>query len=951
LIERAEPLEALAHLIARAEGGEGALVVLEGPAGIGKTRLLREARHASAAGASEFLEAGAAELERGYALAVVLRLLEQRIAKATPAERDDLFRGPAGLARGLLARERPEEGPSINDEFALVHSLYWLLVNLADARPLVLLIDDVQWADEQSLRFLLYLAQRIRDLPIAIIVALRSGEPSADGESLSRLMLQADQTVHLPALSREGTRAFLSAVISGPDGDGDIDDLVDDAWASTRGNPFLLREVTAGLGPDRDGTGGRPRSLPDGAPDSVARSVMLRIHALGPEAIAMASAVAVFPTATDPHAAAYVAGITAGEAVVAAERLASAQILSLEGGLTFHHPLIRSAVYARTGTEQRLDRHRRAAQYLHEQGAADEDVALHLLRTTSPSDPWITQTLRSAGRNAGRKGAPGTAAGFLRRALEQRDLTATDRGEMLIELGVMEAAAGETESLTHLERALELLDEPVQRARGMYALGQTLFRYGRPAAALEVFRRGADDFAASDRELSLRFEAGYLASAAYLVGQPREAVERLERLAEDLPDSERLTPAERLILLHLAVYRAMSEPIASDHAALALRALGDGLQLWHETSDGMTLSHAVLALTWAGAPAAAVRVADRVLEDARRRGDSLIFAEMSLARALAMYARGFVRDAMADAQSAIIGMSRGWNSTVPAPQGIQIYCHLERGEIEEALGVLHAAEQGLRDANTSTLNVWFYMARGRVRMQQRDFAEAYEDFVHVGELLERNTYKNPGYMLLPWRSQAALAAHRLGRSSVALELVEKDIREAEKFGLPSTLGAALRTKALIAPTPDRDLLERSVQVLESDEASRLELAESLLELGSAERRAGQRIQCRDTLRRANDVAHRHGALALARRAHDELLATGARPRRAVIQGPDALTPSEHRIASLMADGLTSRQIAESLYLSISTVEWHRRNIYRKLDVSSRESLRAAMSGSPLLVEW
>jgi len=948
LIERDESLALLAGLLARARG-EGKLIVVEGPAGVGKTRLLHELKLLGGSSAGvDFLEARAAELERDYTLAVVLRLLEQRIAQASLDEEEALFRGQAGLARPVFGYGRPEEGPAINDEFVLVHSLYWLLVNLADAAPLALIIDDVQWADEQSMRFLLYLAQRIHDLPIAIVVAVRTGDVAADGETLSRLLLEADETVGLRELSREGTKEFLSAALEGRRGVHGIDDLAESVWAATRGNPFLLREVTSGIGGTSEATG--PVVVPDGAPDSVARSVMLRIHALGPRAVALARAVSVLTTPTDIAAAAHVAALAAADAVFAGERLTSAHILSQDDGLAFHHPLIRSAVYARMGADERLTAHRRAAEFLHERGAADEEVALHLLRTPPFPGPWATQTLRAASRNAGRKGAPATAAGFLRRALEQSDLTTRDRAEILIELGVMEAAAGETESLAHLERALELLDEPGPRARGMYALGQTLFRYGRPAEALTVFRRGADDFADSDREIALRFEAGYLASAAYLVGRPRDAVERLDRLAENLSSPEALTPAERLILLHVSVYRSMSQPVAADHAALALRALGDGLLLWRETSDGMTLSHTVLGLTWAGSPAAAVEVADRVLEDARRRGDSLIFAEMSLARALAMYAQGFVREAMADAQSAVIGMSRGWSSTVPAPHGIQIYCHLDRGELTEALDVLRTAEQGLRDEQSSTLNVWFYMARGRVRMHQGQYDDAFGDFLHVGELLEGNGYTNPGYMLLPWRSQAAMAAHRIQRPQVAVDLVETDIREAERFRLPSTLGAALRTRALISSPPDLDLLRRAVEVLDVDGTSRLELAETLLELGSAQRRARDRIRCRDTLRRASDLAHRCGALVLERRAHDELLAAGARPRRAVIQGPDSLTPSEHRIATLMGDGFTSRQIAEDLYLSISTVEWHRRNIYRKLDVSSRESLRAAMSGRPLQVE-
>jgi DNA-binding NarL/FixJ family response regulator len=162
--------------------------------------------------------------------------------------------------------------------------------------------------------------------------------------------------------------------------------------------------------------------------------------------------------------------------------------------------------------------------------------------------------------------------------------------------------------------------------------------------------------------------------------------------------------------------------------------------------------------------------------------------------------------------------------------------------------------------------------------------------------------------------------------------------------MASTRGAALRLRALAADGgPDIEMLEESARVLEEPRASTLELARTLCELGAAHRRLGRRVESREPLRRALDLAHHCGAVAVEKRAHEELLASGARPRRAVLQGADALTPSEQRIASLMATGMTSRNIAESLYLTMSTVEWHRRNIYRKLDVASRDGLRDAMA--------
>jgi DNA-binding CsgD family transcriptional regulator len=237
------------------------------------------------------------------------------------------------------------------------------------------------------------------------------------------------------------------------------------------------------------------------------------------------------------------------------------------------------------------------------------------------------------------------------------------------------------------------------------------------------------------------------------------------------------------------------------------------------------------------------------------------------------------------------------------------------------------------------------MARGRLRLARGEHQGALDDFLLAGSLLLANTFLNPGFMLLPWRSHAGLAAHALGRTADAIELIDRDIELSREFGLCSTLGAALRIRAMVSGDgPDMVLLEESARVLEASRASSLELARSLCELGAAQRRSGQRLRSREALRRALDLAHQAGAMATERRAHEELLASGARPRRPVLQGADALTPSEHRIASMMAKGMTSRHIAEVLFLTISTVEWHRRNIYRKLGVASREGLRDAMAG-------
>lgn len=939
LIERGEELTALSQVLRDGQAATGQLAVVDGPAGIGKTRLLGEIRNMLRTSNVDVLEACGGELEQGNPLGLVLRLIEQRIAGSSSEDLDQIFRGQAGKLQDLLTGARGKSLAALTDEFVLLHSIYWLIVNLTENRPVVFVVDDMQWADAPSLRFLLYLAQRLQDLPVVLVTALRIGDPAAEDEVISRLILQADLSLTLQGLTVEGVRELLSAEFPPST---NVDRIARDTWSATRGNPFLVREVASAV---RNGErfGDDPSHIAS-APESVARSTMLRISAVGEHAVAVARAVAVLGGSATLTAAAHVAGLTHADALRAAERLAAVEIFTPGAEPAFYHPIIRSAVYLRFAADARARAHLTAARLLHDTGAAPEEVALHLMRSTVAAEPWVRACLLTAARRAGGKGSPATAVQFLRQALEWSKPEDGEDPALLIELGTMEAAAGETGSLRHLERA-HLTAGGEDRARAMYALGQTLFRYGRPAEALTVFRRGADEFTEHDRDLQLRFEAGYLASAAYLIGTPqKEAIARGTHLAGELGEPDEPGPAERLLVLHLALFRTMSEP-GPQHADQVLRALGDCIQLWRDTSDGMALSHTVLTLTWCAVPSEAVAVADQVLAEARRRGDALVFAEVSLTRALAMYARGRVNDAMADAQMAMTGMRRGWKTTVPAPHGVLAFCHLDRGEFDEAHRVLELGEQNLRDNQTPGLNVWFYMARGRLTLANNDPQAAFDDFVLVGRLLSANGFDNPGFVLMPWRSQAALAAHKLGRTDEAHELIDQDIELGQRFDLPNVLGAALRCKGLTAsPVPSTDLLLQSVNALDQPEGSVLELATSLMYLGIAQRRLGQRAECRDVLRRALDFGHQAGALSIESRVHEELHAAGARPRRPVIQGPDALTPSERRIASLMAEGLTSRQIAESLYLTINTIEWHRRNIYRKLSVTSREALGDALAG-------
>jgi DNA-binding CsgD family transcriptional regulator len=193
-----------------------------------------------------------------------------------------------------------------------------------------------------------------------------------------------------------------------------------------------------------------------------------------------------------------------------------------------------------------------------------------------------------------------------------------------------------------------------------------------------------------------------------------------------------------------------------------------------------------------------------------------------------------------------------------------------------------------------------------------------------------------------WRSALALAIAAEDRAE-ALRLAESELADARRLGVLRPAGIALRTRGLVVGGEQgiSDLRE-AVRLLAGTDAQ-LEHARALVELGAALRRANQRTAAREPLRSGLDLAHRCGAIRLAQRASDELRATGARPRRDVLTGLEALTASERRIAELAAEGLSNPAIAQALFITLNTVEGHLRRAYQKLSISSRSQLSAALA--------
>ena len=276
--------------------------------------------------------------------------------------------------------------------------------------------------------------------------------------------------------------------------------------------------------------------------------------------------------------------------------------------------------------------------------------------------------------------------------------------------------------------------------------------------------------------------------------------------------------------------------------------------------------------------------------------------------------------------------------------GVLVQALVEQGEFdaaEQALAPLDSeAESG------SLISPPLRFARGKLRVAQGRVTEGLEDILAVGALLTRSLVTSP---VLPWRSEAALVQLARGDRESAGRLAEEELRLARAFGAPRALGVALRAAGVVAGG-DRgaSLLRDAIDVLERGE-SRLEKARALADLGAMLRRRNRRTEARGLLREALDAAHRAGAKPLAEYAETELRATGARPRRVVLSGLDSLTASERRVAELASQGLSNREVAQTLFVTARTVEGHLTSVFRKLQVGSREELPAALAGrAPVL---
>jgi DNA-binding CsgD family transcriptional regulator len=946
LLEREAELADLGREMAAARAANGRLALIEGPAGVGKSALLGAARSLAQAAGMAVARARGAELESGFAFGVVRQLFEPVLRSCSRGERARLLSGPAARAGGVFgASDRAT--PSVAERLpAAMPGLYWLTLNLAERCPLLVLIDDAHWADPQSLRFLCYLAGRLEGVAVLAVVAARPAESGADaGDALALVAREPSARV---ALLRPLSAPAAGELVAREYGEEVAPEFARACHRATGGNPFLLGELARALRADgiAPSAAEAPRVAREG-PASVARSALTRIAGLSSAAVAVAQALAVLGGEAELRELARLSALDPVTVEQTVDLLAGAGIVVDADSVAFVHPIVHASIYADLPLGKRRRAHLRAARLLTSDGAAAERVAAHLLPTRPAGDPWTVGALSRAASEALARGAPDAAVTYLARALAEPP-TSGDRQRLL-------ASLGRAQYLTHqpgaAARLLEAIDAtPAAVDRGELALQAAkaliMAEPDRSEDAIRILDRAIADLAEPDSQLSMRLEAQMLAAAALKLSTRPLHSRRIDRLyPRQLGDS----PAERLLLANLASWTLLEGrtpgrfPDLARHAGgggppadvarrVAERAIAGGELLREHGSDSELFYLPVGTLYHGDFLDRSDYWLEEAIQDARTRGSVVGFAQASAGLAEVAYRRGALASAEAHARAA---------ATVSVGDALAVLINIliERGLLDEAQRLLepyplppdadHLMLQPIRAA-AARLTI----ARGRNR-------QGAHQLLACGTWLEDWGARNPG--AVAWRSTAALALNQLNERDRALELAAEEVALARALGQPRALGIALRALGLLERGPRGiDLLEQAITELEHSPA-RLEHARALIDHGAALRREAHRADARQSLREGFDLAHQCGATALSERARQELLATGARPRRPAQSGRDALTPTEARVADMAAQGLSTPEIAQALFVTPRTVETHLWHAYRKLDIHARAELPRALS--------
>jgi DNA-binding CsgD family transcriptional regulator len=898
--------------------------VLEGEPGIGKTTLWR----AAAAEASELdyciltATPGAAETRLSFAaLGDLFRPVVSRMLSALPP--------PQGraLAFALLLEEPTGKPP---DQYAVSAAVLSSLRLLAAEQPLLLAIDDVQWLDSASTGVLAFASRRLEDERVALLLATRTGETGQIEAALARRL--PPERLHrlyvgaltLGALGRILQR--LGTVLPRP--------VLRRLHAVSGGNPFYALEIARAL--ERRGervAPGEPLPVPENLHDLV-HDRLAELPA-GVRELLLATAALSQPTVD-------LVGAALGRSLeTELELAASAQVLEQEGPLLrFSHPLLATTVYTAAAPPARRTLHALLAEIVPDV----EERARHLALATSEPSAEIAHALDAASARARARGAPAAAAELMEHALR---LTPSDRSgdavrRLLDAAGHHFETGDASQARALLERAVATSPAGATRSEALVRLARAELFGGDMHTAATLYRR-----ALSGDELEPRIEAEARRGLAVAMMRMLEDLETAAvhgSVAAEIATraDDRYALAESLSVLSLieGLLGRGAGP-TMDRAEAAARAVAEGdapssyflRGLW-----GPSLARGVL-LSWHDRLPEARRQLGLARERAAELGDESAAPLLLRYLAYVAWLYGDWPEALRHAQEGhAIALQTGQQSQQSVLAGTSALVLAHQGRADEAR---RAADEALHLADSTGSTFATLLARsalGHLELAEGRPADAH---AHLGPLLERLEaagVREPGVLrFVPDQIEALIALARLDDADGLLATLE---RRAAAFDRPTALATARRCRALVlaASAESVDTEEWFEDALSHHERMPVpfERARTLLALGMVRRRARRKLPARQALEAALAAFEQLGARLWADRARAELARIAGRRRVA------GLTPTERRVAELVAEGRSNKEVAAALFVAPKTVDVTLSRIYAKLGIHSRTELAARL---------
>ncbi|MEU8031906.1 AAA family ATPase [Streptomyces sp. NPDC049099] len=919
------------------------LLAFSGPAGLGKTALITQARERAAASGFTVLSGRGGETEQGSAFRVVRQLVQPWLARMEGAELRALLGSWYDVMAGVLGLEARGPAPA-PDPTGVREGLDWVMTRLIMKKaPVVLLLDDLHWADTESLSWLGSFASRIDDLPLLIVIAYRPDElPSDAGELRTLVGHHGDRLQDLAHLTADG----VAQIIRNEVGEAAEDVFCKECWSATGGSPFETVELAIGLGERKlSGTADDLPAMRELAAAIKGPGLIERLERLDTATVRFAHTAAVLGSPFSPQLAATIAVLGEEAAAEATQKLRAARILAdgrgPEGELEFVHPLIATTIYRSIRTGFRAGLHNAAAEAVLAAGYGPTAAARHLLEVPCEGSTETVACLREAAREYLRAGATEAARRLLDRAMQEPPLP-EDRAAVLHELACATFLIEPTATVRHLRQALAEPDvDPDLRASIVYRLTTALAHTDRMAEAVAVAAEEARQ--ATNPRVKLRMQADQFVWSTMRADDPDSPARSrtLARLAEQLP-GRRLE--ERYILglrAWDAVLRGEPRRTALTYAEKSLR----GGMSWTDENRGFEVPLSVaLVFMYADQPRRAEELFEKGIAECAGKGWH--GSHLAFGQTIAGYVR-YHRGCLAEAEELVregLRIADKVEGVVAAQwYGVSVLIQtlLARGRIAEARALADDHHFGEMAPNAviypdpRTVYAELLLAEGR-------HAEAAKLLSAVGNWLDERAWRNPAWC--PWQLRLATALAATAPDA-AIAHARDAVRRAQHFGAASIVGQALHTLAEVTGgTAALELYAQAVDHLEQSPAA-YELARAQIGHGAALSRNGRLQEAADRLYQGLEGAVHCGAEGLAARARAELSAAGLRPLPLRYVQVDTLTVQERRTAELSVQGHPVAVIAKELRLTEQGVRQLLSSVYRKAGTDAA-GLAGFLKGGP-----